>query len=53
LRLHFFEGYTLAEVSEKLGQPLGNVRHHYYRGLNKLRTEMFANDRQATERCVK
>jgi RNA polymerase sigma-70 factor (ECF subfamily) len=53
LRLHFFEGYTLAEVSEKLGQSLGNVRHHYYRGLNKLRTEMFANDRQATERCVK
>lgn len=53
LRLHFFEGYTLAEVSEKLGQPLGNVRHHYYRGLNKLRKEMSANDRQAAEGCVK
>jgi len=53
LRLHFFEGYTLAEVSEKLGQPLGNVRHHYYRALDKLRSEMFANDRQTAERCAK
>lgn len=41
LRLHFFEGYTLAEISEKLGQPLGNVRHHYYRGLDGLRKHMF------------
>ncbi len=24
LRLYFFEGYTLAEISEKLGQPRGN-----------------------------
>ena len=53
LRLHFFDGYTLAEVSEKLGQPLGNVRHHYYRALDKLRKEMFANDRQPAERCAK
>jgi RNA polymerase sigma-70 factor (ECF subfamily) len=41
LRLHFFEGYTLAEISAKLGQPLGNVRHHYYRGLDGLRKHMF------------
>ncbi len=25
LRLHFFDGYTLMEISQKLGQPLGNV----------------------------
>jgi len=43
LRLHFFEGYTLAEISEKLGQPLGSIRHHYYRGLDKLRKHMFGN----------
>ena len=36
-RLHFFEGYTFAEIAEKLGQPYGNVRNHYYRGLEKLR----------------
>ena len=41
MHLFFFEGYTLAEISEKLGQPLGNVRHHYYRGLNKLRARLF------------
>jgi len=41
LRLHFFEGYTLTEISTKLGQPLGNVRHHYYRALDKLRAQMF------------
>jgi RNA polymerase sigma-70 factor, ECF subfamily len=53
LRLHFFEGYTFAEISEKLGQPLGNVRHYYYRALQKLRQQMFANDPQAVDRCVK
>jgi RNA polymerase sigma-70 factor (ECF subfamily) len=42
LRLHFFEGCTLAEISQQLGQPLGNVRHHYYRALDKLRKEMFS-----------
>jgi RNA polymerase sigma-70 factor, ECF subfamily len=46
LRLHFFEGYTLAEISEKLDQPLGNVRHHYYRGLEKLRKQMFGREEQ-------
>jgi RNA polymerase sigma-70 factor (ECF subfamily) len=37
LRLHFFEGYTFAEIAEKLGQSYANVRHHHYRGLEKLR----------------
>jgi RNA polymerase sigma-70 factor (ECF subfamily) len=40
LRLHFFEGYTLSEIAQKYGQPLGNIRHHYYRGLEKLRKHM-------------
>ena len=44
LRLHFFDGYTFAEISQKVGQPLENVRHHYYRGLDKLRREMFRNN---------
>ena len=46
LRLYFFDGYSLAEISEKLGQSLGNVRNHYYRGLEKLRDQMFAKNRQ-------
>lgn len=40
LRLYFFEGYTLREVATQLGQSLGNVKHHYYRGLDRLRRHM-------------
>jgi RNA polymerase sigma-70 factor (ECF subfamily) len=40
LRLYFYEGYTLAEIGKKLGQSQGYVRHHYYRGLEKLRKQM-------------
>ena len=53
LRLHFFEGYTLAEISEKLGQPRGNVRHHYYRGLDRLRKEMLVSTVRVAERYGK
>jgi RNA polymerase sigma-70 factor, ECF subfamily len=40
IQLYFFEGRTLAEIGEKLGQPVGNVKHHYYRGLDKLRKHL-------------
>jgi len=40
LRLHFFEGYTFTEIAEKLGQSYTNVRHHHYRGLEKLRERL-------------
>ena len=43
LRLFFFEGYTFAEIAEKLGQSFCNVRHHYYRGLEKLRRHLAEN----------
>lgn len=43
LELHFFEGYTLKEISVKTDQPHGNVRHHYYRGLRKLRRAFFGD----------
>jgi RNA polymerase sigma-70 factor, ECF subfamily len=39
LRLHFFEGYTFAEIAEKLNQTHTNVRHHHYRALEKLRKQ--------------
>jgi RNA polymerase sigma-70 factor (ECF subfamily) len=41
LMLYFFEGYVFAEIAKKLNQSLGNVRNHYYRGLEKLRKQMF------------
>jgi RNA polymerase sigma-70 factor (ECF subfamily) len=36
-RLHFYEGCTFGEIAEKLGESYVNIRHHYYRGLEKLR----------------
>lgn len=39
-RLHFFEGYTFAEIAEKLGQSYANVRNHHYRGLERLRKHL-------------
>jgi RNA polymerase sigma-70 factor (ECF subfamily) len=43
LRLHFIEGYTLDEVAEKLGQSKGNIRHHSFRGLERLRKQIFGS----------
>jgi RNA polymerase sigma-70 factor, ECF subfamily len=42
LRLHFIEGYTLEEIAKMLGQTKGNVRHHSFRGLERLRKQIFA-----------
>jgi RNA polymerase sigma-70 factor (ECF subfamily) len=41
LRLFFTEGYKLDEIAAKLGQSRGNVKHHYFRGLERLRKELF------------
>jgi RNA polymerase sigma-70 factor, ECF subfamily len=46
IELHFFEGYALEEIAERTGQSLVNVRHHYYRGLEKLRKSAFARKLQ-------
>ncbi len=32
-----FEGFSLREIAERTKESLGNVRHHYYRGIDKLR----------------
>jgi RNA polymerase sigma-70 factor, ECF subfamily len=37
LELYFFEGRDWQEISQRLGDSVANVRHHYYRGLEKLR----------------
>ena len=41
LLLFFVEGYTLPEIAVKLNQSHGNVKHHYFRGLEKLRKHVF------------
>jgi RNA polymerase sigma-70 factor, ECF subfamily len=47
LKMHFFEGFTLTEISNKLGQPHGNIRNHYYRGLAQLRKHMAGSNVRA------
>jgi RNA polymerase sigma-70 factor (ECF subfamily) len=44
LRMHFFEGYTLSEIAQKRGESVGNARHHFYRGLEALRKQVFSGD---------
>ena len=34
----FFEGMKLSEVASQTGEPIGNIRHAYYRGIEKLRS---------------
>jgi len=41
LELHFFEGYSFREIADKTGQAIGNVRNHYYRGIERLRSHIF------------
>ncbi|HEY6849558.1 MAG TPA: RNA polymerase sigma factor [Terracidiphilus sp.] len=41
LEFHLFDGYSFKEIAEKTGQTLGNVRNHYYRGLERLRACVF------------
>jgi len=43
MRLFFIEGYTFEEIAGKLGQSRGNIKHHYFRGLEKLRRELFGS----------
>jgi len=43
LRLYFFEGYTFEEIAAKLDQTRGNIKHHYFRGLEKLRRQIFGS----------
>jgi len=51
LCLFFIEGYTLDEIAAKLGQTRGNVKHHYFRGLERLRKELFGG-KLSGERAV-
>ncbi len=48
LRLHFIEGYTLDEIAKMLGQTKGNIRHHSFRGLEKLRKLIFGGELPGT-----
>jgi len=38
LELAFYEGFTMREIEQRTGWSVDNVKHHYYRGLEKLRS---------------
>ena len=37
IEMFFFQGLTLKEIAERRNESFSNVRHHYYRGLERLR----------------
>jgi RNA polymerase sigma-70 factor (ECF subfamily) len=51
LELFYFEGLDLREISERLRESHGNTRHHFYRGLERLRKNCFVRRLRETKRC--
>jgi len=43
LELFYFEGLELREISETINETWENVRHHFYRGLERLRRSAFVH----------
>jgi RNA polymerase sigma-70 factor, ECF subfamily len=41
LKLFYFKGYTFQEIAEQLGYSYGNVKHHVYRGIERLRQVVY------------
>lgn len=39
LELFFFEDLNFPEIAERMNESLENIRHHYYRGIQKLRKD--------------
>ena len=47
IQLYFFDGYSFDEIAELTGQTIGNIRNHYYRGLERIRKLIFAGALQS------
>lgn len=41
---YFFRGLSLNEIAHELGDSFGNTRHHFYRGLEKMRKVLGARE---------
>ncbi len=50
LEMAYFEGLTMKDIAETTGDSVGNVRHHYYRGLKKLRSFLDESANKQTAR---
>ncbi len=46
----FFDGVKISEVASQTGEPLGNLLHAYYRGIEKLRHFLRETDHAASHR---
>ena len=38
IQMFFFDGLTFKDIAKRRNETLANVRHHYYRGLDRLRS---------------
>src|SRR5260370_35143346 len=45
LELAFFEGLSMAEIARRTGASVMNVRHYYYRSIDRLRSQLAVGDR--------
>ena len=52
IEMFFFEGLTLKEIAVRTNQTFSNVRHHYYRGLERLREFLESSGKQHRERSA-
>jgi len=49
IQMACYEGLSMQEIADKTGDSFANVRHHYYRGLQKLRSFISGgSDRRST-----
>lgn len=58
LKLHYFEGYSVKEIAEKLGQPVGTIKWRLSEGRKKLRKgygyeEEYDEDEAVTRRVMR
>src|SRR5207247_1452686 len=53
LEMFFFQGLTLKEIAEHSRETFSNVRHHYYRGLERLRSYLEEDGQEDRKRSVR
>ncbi len=49
LHMAYFEDMPLKDIAVRTGETLGNVRHHYYRALSRLRSLLLRSDGTASD----
>ena len=51
LELAFYEGLTMREIAQRTNESFDSVRHHYYRGLEKLRLFLCKEEEEGSNRA--